>query len=236
MRTHIWKQLKTRSQTIQRALDRYNELALKMDPPASRVSWQALMEMAFTSDFETLRRGRTEETLAGKPWLESGNRAAANLFHKIERAREEMERIYVEAPRLRTWLHVEDVVFTDAISATRGRGDLYLSRHIREQYMARYAINQRLHAGLDKLEARKDYGGTRRTGQPFGWSKEKTEHYLGAGDPEIPIAADFLSAVGTASFEDDDPLEHDETAQEALVELSDAMRRVALVDMDLGTA
>ena len=60
------------------------------------------MEMASLAEFDILRDAR--EDVREYPWAKRLNRQAMNLHFNILRAREEIERLNVEIPRLFTWL------------------------------------------------------------------------------------------------------------------------------------
>lgn len=55
LRTHIARALQSRSQAIKTALEKYNSLALALNPPAPRLSWEQVVNYGFLSEFDLLR-------------------------------------------------------------------------------------------------------------------------------------------------------------------------------------
>jgi len=54
MRTSIWKALKRRGKAIRTALDKYNKLAMQMNPPAPILDWKNIVNYTFVSEFKIL--------------------------------------------------------------------------------------------------------------------------------------------------------------------------------------
>ncbi|KAJ7778907.1 hypothetical protein B0H16DRAFT_1837980 [Mycena metata] len=89
LRKHIAKALQVRSQAIRNALKSYNTAAKSMVPPARQLRWDEVIEYAFLSDFDLLR----------KP---------AELS-EIQRAREEIQRCNIEIHRVITSIRDEKI-------------------------------------------------------------------------------------------------------------------------------
>ncbi|KAI0684967.1 hypothetical protein C8T65DRAFT_712851 [Cerioporus squamosus] len=102
MREKIGKALKTRAEAIRHALEEYNTCATALKPPRPTLAWHEIMEMASLAEFDLLRDAR--EDVRELPWVKRLNRQAMNLHFNILRAREEIERLNVEIPRLFTAL------------------------------------------------------------------------------------------------------------------------------------
>ena len=90
--------LKTRGNAIHTALNKYNNIALKMDLPATILQWRHLMEYSFISKFELLKHAHSHCDITTEPWALPLNREMALKHHKINRAHEEMHRIHYKAP------------------------------------------------------------------------------------------------------------------------------------------
>jgi hypothetical protein len=106
MRKHIGNALKSRSQAIRSALDKYNVAARKLNPPRAELSWDAVVEYVFLADFDLL--SDTREDIRERRWATPAARQLMDQYFKMERAREEIARLNVEIPRLATFIHDEE--------------------------------------------------------------------------------------------------------------------------------
>ncbi|KAJ2930481.1 hypothetical protein H1R20_g6616, partial [Candolleomyces eurysporus] len=86
LRKHISKALQARSQAIRTALDRYNDAASKMVPPRQQLTW--------------------DQNVRSKPWAQPQSRLLMDQYFKIQRAREEIQRLNIEIKRIVT--HIQD--------------------------------------------------------------------------------------------------------------------------------
>lgn len=106
MRKHIAKALQSRSQAIRTALERYNSAARALPVPRRQLEWKEVVEYAFLADFDLLRDARQDIT--HRPWATPAGRLAMGQYFKIERAREEIERLNVEVRRVATFIRDEE--------------------------------------------------------------------------------------------------------------------------------
>lgn len=104
LRRHIGHALKARSQAIRTALDQYNAAAAKLPRTLgkSQLKWDEVVEYSFLADFELLRD--TRDDVSKKLWSKPAARQAMDQYFKIERAREEIERLNIEIRRLATYM------------------------------------------------------------------------------------------------------------------------------------
>lgn len=98
--------MSARSQAIRTSLERYNTAAASLRPPRSPLSWDDVVEYAFLADFDLLRD--TREDIRLRPWAKPAARLTMDSFFKIERAREEIERLNIEIRRVITHMRDED--------------------------------------------------------------------------------------------------------------------------------
>ncbi|KAI6145586.1 hypothetical protein BKA82DRAFT_4330608 [Pisolithus tinctorius] len=96
MRKHIAKALQVRSSAICIALEQYNTAARAMDPPHHILKWDEVVEYAFIAEFDLLRDAQQDVS------------HAMDHYFKLLRAREEIERLEVEARRLLMYLRDEE--------------------------------------------------------------------------------------------------------------------------------
>lgn len=107
MRKHIGKVLQSRSQAIRSALDKYNAAAEVLYPDREPLKWDQVVEYAFLKDFDLLREGRQD--ISKRPWALPAGRLIMDQHFKIKRAREEIQRLNVEIPRVITYMRDEDL-------------------------------------------------------------------------------------------------------------------------------
>ncbi|KAJ7745632.1 hypothetical protein B0H14DRAFT_3097129 [Mycena olivaceomarginata] len=140
MRLHIAKALQARSKAIRNAIERYNKVALSMEPPMPTLDWDQVVNYGFLGDFDLLRD--TTDSISSRPWTRRSYWLAMDSYFKILRAREEIQRLNIEIKRVVTWIDNEDRFLrkkeeelkeTDPLLAVqvtryrqqRGRSDLY---------------------------------------------------------------------------------------------------------------
>ncbi|KAJ7841691.1 hypothetical protein B0H14DRAFT_3086723 [Mycena olivaceomarginata] len=125
MRSHIAKALQARSKAIRNAIERYNKVALSMEPPMPTLDWDQVVNYGFLGDFDLLRD--TTDSISSRPWTRRSYRLAMDSYFKILRAREEIQRLNIEIKRDRFLRKKEEELKeTDPLLAVqRGRSDLY---------------------------------------------------------------------------------------------------------------
>ncbi|KAF8152715.1 hypothetical protein K438DRAFT_1778454 [Mycena galopus ATCC 62051] len=65
MRSHIAKSLQARSKSIRKAIDKYNTVALSMDPPMPSLAWDEVVNYCFLAEFDILRD--TRDSIRSRP-------------------------------------------------------------------------------------------------------------------------------------------------------------------------
>ncbi|KAG6809956.1 hypothetical protein H0H92_013921 [Tricholoma furcatifolium] len=103
---HISKALKARSQAIRTALNHYNAAASRLSPPRPPLTWDEVVDYVFLADFDLLRDCR--QNVSERPWARPAARALLDCHFRIERAREEVERLNVEIKRVVTHMRDEE--------------------------------------------------------------------------------------------------------------------------------
>lgn len=115
LRKHIAKALESRSQAIRTALSKYNNAAASLNPPAPQLTWEKVVEYTVLAEFDLLRD--TRQDVRQKPWAISQNRVLRDEWFKMERAREEVERLNIEVRRLITYIRDENQFLRERESA-----------------------------------------------------------------------------------------------------------------------
>ncbi|KAJ7747085.1 hypothetical protein B0H14DRAFT_3097053 [Mycena olivaceomarginata] len=140
MRSHIAKALQARSKAIRNAIERYNMVALSMEPPMPTLDWDQVVNYGFLGEFDLLHD--TTDSIGSRPWTRRSYRLAMDSYFKILRAREEIQRLNIEIKCVVTWIDDEDRFLrkkeeelkgTDPLLAVqvsqyrlrRGRSDVY---------------------------------------------------------------------------------------------------------------
>lgn len=107
MRKHIAQALRTRSKTIQKAIESYNAAASAMSPPRQTISWEQVVDYSYLSEFDILRD--TREDVRERKWATQKNRLLMQEFFKLIRAENELPRLHIEIQRLITYMAREEV-------------------------------------------------------------------------------------------------------------------------------
>lgn len=98
LRQHIAKALKSRSQAIKQALQRFNDATKKLKPPRETLHWEEVVDYTFLSEFDIL--ANTQEDVRKRQWARPAAQILIDQFFKIQRANEEIQWLNVEIPRL----------------------------------------------------------------------------------------------------------------------------------------
>lgn len=156
MRQAIGKGLKSRSQAIRTAVQKYNALAEALNPPAPTVDFATLMEWTELQEFELLRHSRSGD-VREKPWANPTNRLMAVKYYKLARAREELLRCRVETRRLVTAMHDEEQHFETVYTRLQESNPL-LAREVRVHAARRMGVNTVHRDRLARLAVHAGFG------------------------------------------------------------------------------
>ncbi|KAJ7315569.1 hypothetical protein DFH08DRAFT_617712, partial [Mycena albidolilacea] len=94
-----------RSKAIWSALQHYNSAALALDPPRQHLSWEEVIDYAFLADFDILRDPTGNATI--RAWADPAARQLRDSYHKLKRAKEEIQRLDIEIRRVVTYMKDE---------------------------------------------------------------------------------------------------------------------------------
>ncbi|KAF8332283.1 uncharacterized protein EI90DRAFT_3122714 [Cantharellus anzutake] len=115
-RQQILSLVSKRGKTLQSTINKYNALAASMSPPRTKLTWKEVTDLNFISDIVTLC-GR--EDIREKPWAKPLFRNATRAWCKLQRAREEIETVVIEANRLGSFVRDEEAHLQKIIEDTR---------------------------------------------------------------------------------------------------------------------
>ncbi|EMD35110.1 hypothetical protein CERSUDRAFT_54347 [Gelatoporia subvermispora B] len=169
----IGKALKSRAETIKKALEHYNALAAKLKPLREPLSWSQIVGMASLADFDLLRESR--EDIRWLPWAKPENRRAMNMHFNIKHAHEEIHRLNIEATCLFSAMVVEHYDFQMAIKC-HAESDPALAAELEARWCLRDHINSKIAARLWQTSYLPGFSGNivygRRVGRQAGVTEE----------------------------------------------------------------
>lgn len=220
--------LKARAEAIRKALQEYNRHAAALTPPRPPLSWTDITEMATIGEFDLLRDARQD--IREKPWAKQSHREAMNTYFNVLRAREEINRLNIEIPRLFSSMVDEHADFHHAIqAATVSNPPLAQELTLRQCY--RNTINENVVASLVKTSRLLGFTGNLVYGRRIG-----RDVSLIQGVPLPPWAmhvevdsVDSVRARGDGVDDDDEEGEEEEEIP-GIGGVQDAGRFVKFVD------
>jgi hypothetical protein len=218
LRKHIAKALQARSQAVRTALDRYNTAAWNLVPPRPALQWKDVVEYAFLADFDLLRD--TRQDIRSRVWATPAGRLAMDLYFKTQRAREEIERLNVEIPRVATYIRNEDRFLREQVAEIR-KTDPALAHQVEIHRMERGRFNSYHISRLREIRKLRGFTGSICLGESSeGPSKgERPSHSEGDGGEEEE--EDRSDEVRQYQEEDED--------QEDQEEVGDALYHIARI-------
>ncbi len=205
MREKIGKALKTRAEAIRHALEEYNICATALTPPRPPLAWHDIMEMASLAEFDLLRDAR--EDIREYAWAKRLNRQAMNMHFNIQRAREEIERLNVELPRLFTSLVDRHFDLKKAMASVADT-DPALAYELEQRWQYEDRISARITARLYATTQLKGFSGSLATGRRVGRDTQGFDGFMlptwacrpaGGGDTA------YGARAGGGGGRDDDP-------------------------------
>lgn len=154
-----------RSDTVKKAVNRYNEQALLLDPPAPTVSWREIAEYTFIGEFDILRIARSD--IRKERWTQKANRDAATKYFKLCRAREEIDRLNFEVCRLLAFI-CEETEHTEKVIKQLSIDNPPLASELRKRWTLRSSVNAVHLQRLEILQRKAYYTGRRDYGVTAG--------------------------------------------------------------------
>ena len=118
----ISKAIVKRSAAIQSALEKYNKLAVKQHPPQPTLQYNEVTSYVSLGNFNLLKH--SQHDVLAKPWVSPTHREMIVKYFKLLRAREEIERLNVEIPRLHAWVDAEDLEMQKCITRLQSSAPL----------------------------------------------------------------------------------------------------------------
>jgi hypothetical protein len=194
------------------------------------LKWEEVVEYAFLADFDLLRDTRAD--VSQQPWSSAAACSAMDLYFKMCRAREEIQRLNVEVRRLVTYIRDEDKYLRmceDQLKVTSPAIALQIAMHrnTRGRFNSRHL--RRLH-DISKLPG---FSGTIVPGISTNTSPGESCSIPNAQVPsQLLTRHDRFDRLSTVYPDTPDDLEEEEQAEEVEEEASKSLQDVLRVADD----
>jgi hypothetical protein len=194
MRTYIGKHLKTRSETIRKALTAYNSAARALRKPA--LKFQDIVKLSFVSEFDLLKDSRDD--IRELIWVNPQARMICDAYFRTKHAQEELKRLSVEVRRIVSWMDIQEIRLRSAVKCSVGEalepGDgstRQLKTELTDRLDRMRLRHQEIWLWLRKLQRLDGYEGPDLSHSYAKWNS------FGAPDSEQPIeeADDYRELV-----------------------------------------
>lgn len=162
-------------------------------PPQETLEFSEVASYAWLGEFDLLKHSCHH--LLEKPWASKGNRQIANNYFKIQRAREEIQRLNVEVARLSAWVDHEDAHLKSTFESLV-ESDPTLSHEIRCMYEERRRVNDVHRGRIRAIYELPGYSGSR------GMETRGADEGRGPGDAK-EMMADLRGTQSIEADEDD---------------------------------
>ncbi|KAG9098692.1 hypothetical protein FS749_003179 [Ceratobasidium sp. UAMH 11750] len=207
----------TRSKALKSAVSKYNKLALKFDLPRRQITTREVMDMANLSDFQLLREHRHE--ILSEKWALPEIRQATMHALRVDRAREELVRVQIEARRLQTWMR-DDLHHMDETLKRLEVENSLLASALRPRIIYQARVNESIYAYIQRIESSDYFDGKRGPGS----QKTDADHTGFTTAPHTAnIAGDTRSDARDHNDESDDDIETE------MANLTEAFDKIAHV-------
>ena len=173
--------MQRRSDTVKKAIKRYNTQAALLVPPVPPITWEEIAEYAFVGEFDILRITRSD--IREENWTKKPYRDATMKYYKLCRAREEIERLNMEVGRLRSFIR-EETEHTKHVIEELSHDEPSLAAKLRRRWILRSSVNTIHLQRLRQLQCEPCYTGSQD-------SMESTENLAGVSlEEEAAIEAE----------------------------------------------
>ncbi|KAF8881743.1 hypothetical protein BD779DRAFT_1445242 [Infundibulicybe gibba] len=201
-REKIGQALRTRSEAIKHARDEYNTYAALLHPPRPELSWAQLVEITTLGEFDLLRDARQD--IRQLEWARPVNREAMQLYFRIKRANEEIERLNVEITRLLTFMLDEHTDFFYAIADNMIRNPT-LAYELQQRWLYSQKVNEGIVSKLLQASRLRSFTGCL---QPSSHINRDADHNQ---DIPLPPWAEGFAWNDTPTHENENEAEDDDT-------------------------
>jgi hypothetical protein len=160
MRTYIGKHLKSRSETIWKALIAYNSAVQALQKPPTK--FQDIIKLSFVSEFDLLKDSRND--IREKIWANPQARIVCDAFFRRRGAREELACLSLEIRRLINWMGLQENRLQEAVCTAHkdtleGGGSGWLGTELIDRLARMHLRHQENWIKLRKLQTLEEYDG-----------------------------------------------------------------------------
>ena len=160
--THIAKALQHCSEAICSALQRYNAIAMRLQPSRPQLDWATIVECSFIGEFDLLRHLLSQVLCS--PWTIPAHRETTSKFYHYLRAKEEIDCLNIKVRRLQSFIADEGKDVSKAIRRLLV-GQPGLANVLRDWWKKRSAVNAIHIDWIDKIKALPYFSGVCRSGK-----------------------------------------------------------------------
>ncbi len=203
----------------------YNRHAIALTPPRPELSWTEVMELASVGEFDLLRDARQD--IREKPWANRSHRTATATYFNVKRAREEIERLNVEMPRLFSAVIDDHVDYVHAIKATNETNP-DLAHELRTRQKFNNTVNGKVVTWLQKAAALQGFSGRLVYGRRVGRDASLIDGV--SLPPWAARASEQPNAQAPKADADDDDDDDDDDAIPGTGSSRDSSRFVKFID------
>ncbi|HEV7736255.1 MAG TPA: hypothetical protein VGO47_02640 [Chlamydiales bacterium] len=184
MRVHIAKALKTRSKAIRTAVELYNQMAMRVDPPRPSLDVAQVLEHVFLAEFDILRDSCYQ--VQQQPWSRAAEQEARTIYYKIQRANEEVSCLNVEVRQLQTYMRNEERFMACGVEQIR-ENDPALASQLENKLTHLQALNKVHYARISQIHQLSYFSGLRTCGIREGTTAEEIGEVLSTVSTTIYI-------------------------------------------------
>jgi hypothetical protein len=171
-------------------------------PPRPNLSWNDVVEYAFLADFDLLRESRQD--VRDRPWSKPAFRVLIDKYFKLERAREEIQRLNIEIQRVITYIRDEDTFLRLKESELKETTPI-MAHHIQRHRWEKARFNEQHFCRFRKLASLPGFTGSIQPGV-------STELHGGMNSTQTQMEVDHVDAdyCGLRAGEEEDEEEDDQ--------------------------
>lgn len=228
MRKHIAHALKSRSGAINTAVSRFNAAARAIH--RDELDFDQVIQFTFLAEFDLLRETRAD--VRDQPWASPSGREAMDLHYRMERAKEEIQRINVQARRLATYIRDRGVDLRARESSIRLE-DVALAHQVQLYCNVRGRATSVLNAKLQDLTRLRGFSGTIVPGIRRHDSTPESPSPTDVMDVDNPLPTPLSSTLPASLSAEMTQAEEDAEAEEEDIEdVIDFCRALEVMELD----
>ncbi|KAJ7694330.1 hypothetical protein B0H17DRAFT_1199205 [Mycena rosella] len=181
---------------VKTVLTNYNLATAHLRPPRAPMTWEQVVNYTF---LDLLRDGR--EDIWEELWAKPAGQLAMDMYFKLERATEEIDRLNLEIPRFLTYMRDEEDFLCQEVVRIRDKDGNALAHQVERYHMWQSRFNDVHHERLWKLAWVSGLSTSMQTGTPV--NKDHVRGQQGAQAAPAPLASATYTADDCDSDSED---------------------------------